>query len=114
MAKKKKDQDTERKLETMEAADLIELNRVIDQQIARHIAERRQDAVAKLRELADDYELSLDELFGLARGRKKRSALPAKYRHPEFPDLTWTGLGRRPQWLLTYVGEGGALEDLRI
>lgn len=37
-----------------------------------------------------------------------------KYRNSVDPSLTWTGKGRKPEWVVTYVENKGALEDLLI
>lgn len=78
------------------------------------MAEKRKEAIATLRELAADCEMSIEELCDLACAPKARTALPPKFRHPKDRSLTWLGRGRRPDWLLTYIYQGGALEDLRI
>ncbi len=36
--------------------------------------------------------------------RRKR---PAKYRNPENPDQTWSGIGRTPKWVQAIVDERG-------
>lgn len=39
----------------------------------------------------------------------------AVYRHPDFPDLTWTGRGRRPQWVDDILTEPDVtMDSLRI
>lgn len=70
------------------------------------------DAVSET--LAADCGLSVEQICDVASGSRVRTALPSKYRHPKHRGLTWSGRGRRPAWLLTYIGQGGALEDLRI
>ena len=44
--------------------------------------------------------------------RKAKSDKPAMYRNAE--GQTWTGFGKRPQWLVAALGTGKALEDFRI
>lgn len=45
-------------------------------------------------------------------GRGKRQLKP-KFRHPENPDITWSGVGRRPKWIIE-ADENGRLDALRI
>ena len=33
--------------------------------------------------------------------------MPAKYRNPQNPDETWTGIGRSPKWVQAILGERG-------
>lgn len=44
--------------------------------------------------------------------RKAKSDKPAMYRNAD--GLTWTGFGKRPQWLVAALKEGKTLEDFRI
>jgi DNA-binding protein H-NS len=43
----------------------------------------------------------------------KAKGIP-KYRKSIDPNITWSGKGRKPEWVVTYLGNGGALEDLLI
>ena len=43
----------------------------------------------------------------------KAKGIP-KYHNSVDPKLTWSGKGRKPDWVVTYLGNGGALEDLLI
>ena len=40
-----------------------------------------------------------------AKGRRRK--LPAKYRNPQNPDETWTGIGRSPKWVQSILNERG-------
>ncbi|WP_286291223.1 H-NS histone family protein [Methylomarinovum tepidoasis] len=39
---------------------------------------------------------------------------PPKYRHPENPELTWSGRGQMPRWLRELVDAGHDKEAFRI
>ncbi len=43
----------------------------------------------------------------------KAKGIP-KYRNSLDPNLTWSGKGRKPAWVVTYLGNGGTLEQLLI
>ncbi|MBM9595987.1 H-NS histone family protein [Rhodobacteraceae bacterium MCCB 386] len=45
-------------------------------------------------------------------GPKNQAADP-KYRHPDYPELTWSGRGRRPRWITDAVEAGLKLDDLK-
>jgi DNA-binding protein H-NS len=49
----------------------------------------------------------------LPQGRKRRSP-PVKYRHPQQCDLTWTGRGKRPRWVMAWLAEGRRIEELGV
>ncbi|TDN62867.1 H-NS histone family protein [Paraburkholderia sp. BL10I2N1] len=61
-------------------------------------------AVAEIKQLIADYEITAEELgFPAAgtkgaRGKARKSGLPAKYRNPKTGE-TWSGRGRAPGWL---------------
>lgn len=55
-----------------------------------------------------EFGITLEDLGGKGKGRKKSAAAagaPAKYRNPATGD-TWTGKGRRPNWILEAEKEG--------
>ncbi len=45
---------------------------------------------------------------------KPRTKSQARYRHPEIPTLTWSGKGRKPNWLLEQQAAGRALSEFLI
>lgn len=38
--------------------------------------------------------------------------MQVKYKHPEHHDLTWSGRGKKPAWVATWLDAGGALKEL--
>lgn len=57
----------------------------------------------------DHAEMRAKHFAGLT-GTARTSTV--RYRHPENPSIGWTGHGRKPQWVLEWIENGGALEDL--
>ena len=57
--------------------------------------------------------LSPSTLRPLPQGRQRRSP-PVKFRHPQQYDLTWTGRGKRPRWVMAWLAEGGRMEELGV
>ena len=45
---------------------------------------------------------------------KSRSDLPPTHRDPENPDHTWTGKGRKPKWLVSYIEDGRETDEFLI
>lgn len=72
------------------------------------VAEVRQrevgEAIAKVRSIIDEYQLSPADIFPNGRAtkspavRKSAGKVPAKYRDPA-TGKTWTGRGLAPKWL---------------
>jgi DNA-binding protein H-NS len=67
----------------------------------------------KMAELAETHGFSMSELFDGARGRKKPVGI-AKYANPENKSDTWTGRGRKPNWVLARLKKGAKLSDFEI
>ena len=73
--------------------------------------QRRKDLRSELerRVSAEGYKVS--EIFpelrgGGANGRQRRK-MPVKFRNPQNPDETWTGVGRSPKWVQAILEERG-------
>ncbi|MGI3164851.1 H-NS family nucleoid-associated regulatory protein [Pseudooceanicola sp. 200-1SW] len=75
-------------------------------------SQRKAEARAALAARARELGYSLDDIA--AESARRRSKLPGKYRHPEDPTLTWSGRGRKPQWLHYALSAGLELEALSI
>lgn len=108
-------------LEKMSREELTDLRARIDAALET-LAERERDAALKAaEEAARAHGYSLSDLgvsqAGKGRGRRKsRSAGPVhppKYRHPSDPKKTWSGRGRKPQWVKE-AEEAGTLDKLAI
>jgi len=92
--------------------------------IPREIDKRRQQEKAKLvddiTQIASKRGFSLRDLIGKApreaKGKKARKRKPGavKYRHPEHASLTWAGRGRKPHWVIKWLGEGKTMEKLAV
>jgi DNA-binding protein H-NS len=74
---------------------------------AREHGELKQDLEA----FAEKRGFSLRELFG---GRGKGKASVAKYANPDDRSETWTGRGRKRNWVIAKVKKGATLEQLEI
>jgi DNA-binding protein H-NS len=54
------------------------------------------------------------ELYGFTTRGRGRSKSAAKYANPENKSETWTGRGRKPNWLVARLKKGAKLEDFAI
>ena len=96
------------KLSLKELLDLEgKLEKVIAAAREREHGELKQD----LAEFAEKRGFSLKELFG---GRGKGKISVAKYANPDDRSQTWTGRGRKPNWLIAKVKKGATLKQLEI
>lgn len=67
---------------------------------------------AKIDGILAEEGLRIDEVYPLMH-RRKRSLKP-KYANPENRSQTWSGLGKRPHWVVDHLAGGGELYDLAI
>ena len=73
--------------------------------------QRRKDLRSELerRVAADGYKMAdiFPELGSGAANGRQRQKRPAKYRNPQDPDQTWSGIGRSPKWVQAILEERG-------
>lgn len=103
-------------LSKLSIQELQELARDIEQEIVSRREADRERVLEQMRELAGSLGLTLEEVLRQERGRDRGAKLPAstlpKYRHPENPVLTWSGRGKRPQWINEWLAAGRSLDEL--
>ena len=73
--------------------------------------QRRKELRSELgrRVAAEGYNLNdiFPELGTGAVGGRQRRKMPVKFRNPQNPDETWTGIGRSPRWVQAILDERG-------
>lgn len=97
---------TEIDISSLTLEDLKSLRTKINRAIDTFEDRRKKEALAAADAKAREYGFSISELMDSGK-KGNPPPRPAKYRHPENPELTWTGRGRQPQWYKDAV-EGGA------
>ncbi|MBT0782153.1 H-NS family nucleoid-associated regulatory protein [Paracoccus sp. pheM1] len=102
---------TEIDLNAMSLAELKQLRKDVERATTGFEARRKAEARAKAEEAAKQFGFSLTQLIETA---AQRPAAAPKYVHPENPDLTWSGRGRKPRWIAEGLAAGKALEDFAI
>lgn len=82
--------------------ELLKQRQDLEQQINEARTRELADAVAKVRTLIAEYELTADDVFPPARARASSGGTGAKvapkYRDPA-TGQTWTGRGKPPKWI---------------
>ncbi|MGE0025379.1 MAG: H-NS family nucleoid-associated regulatory protein [Hyphomicrobium sp.] len=71
----------------------------------------RADLKHKIASLAENAGFSVGELFG-GRGRGKSATV--KYMNPDNRSETWTGRGRKPNWLVAKLSKGAKIGDFAV
>ena len=97
-------------LERLDIKQLPELLAKAQTELASREKQNRKDLRAELerRVAAEGYKIA--DIFpelGAASSSSARRKWPAKYRNPQNPDTTWSGLGRTPKWVQAILDERG-------
>ncbi|WP_121631338.1 H-NS family nucleoid-associated regulatory protein [Tropicibacter alexandrii] len=74
-------------------------------------ARRKAEAKRAAELAAKEYGFSLDEV--MEAGAKGSKGAP-KYANPADPSQTWTGRGRKPNWVIEALESGKSLDDLAL
>lgn len=99
-------------LDKLSYAELVALKNKVDNEIKSREHEEKARAKKQIVELARAHGLSIEEVLG--KGGAPRKPVEAKYRHPQHPELTWTGRGRKPVWVQELLAAGKTLQDIAI
>lgn len=101
-------------LSSLSSAELKDLLEQIPLEIKRREKKEKADALKAIEILAAERGFKLEELLETAPAKKERAPVPVKYRHPTNPELSWTGRGRQPKWVVEFITAGGTLEKLSV
>ncbi len=96
---------------------LKELND-LEAKLAKAKSQVREKSKAELKDkierLVDGTGFSVAELYGFAVKGRGRGKSAAKYANPENRAETWTGRGRKPNWLVARLKKGANIDDFAI
>jgi DNA-binding protein H-NS len=98
----------EKSLESLTIDELKELSEKIDLLLKNRQTTQRNNAIEKINQILKDNNLSPEDAFPNRQQTKKRTT----YRHPYNTAITWSGRGRKPNWLIDYIAAGNSPDDL--
>ncbi|WP_027458214.1 H-NS histone family protein [Dechloromonas agitata] len=102
-------------LSKLSLVQLQELQQRIPSEIKRREAEEKANVLNELRAFAKSRGFAIEDLLGKeTKVKAAGSKVRVKYRHPDNAELEWTGRGRKPKWVETWLAEGKALEGLLV
>lgn len=103
-------------LKSMSRKELKQLGKDVAKALKDAERRERQEALKAAEKAAAEFGFSLTELAGEKKGRgpAKGSTAKAKYRNPDDPSQTWSGRGRKPQWIHDALAKGTDVADLEI
>jgi len=73
----------------------------------------KSETKEKIDRLLDTSGFTIGEIYGLGRGRG-RGKSAAKFANPDDRSQTWTGRGRKPNWLVAKLKKGAKQDDFVI
>ena len=94
--------------------ELIDLEHKVQKAISGAKDRERVELKQKIQAMAEYSGFSVNELFGGRGAAKSKSAGIAKYKNPDNHAETWTGRGRKPNWLLARISKGAKMTDFEI
>lgn len=97
-------------LDELSLEELKQLEREVAKAIKSFEARKLSEARAAAEAAAKEHGFSLEDVVS---GKSKVKGV-AKYRDPENPSATWTGRGRKPNWVLAALERGVSLDELSI
>lgn len=74
----------------------------------------KSDLKDKIDRMLDGTGFSIHELYGLSGKGRGRGKSAAKFANPDNRSETWTGRGRKPNWLVARLNKGAKLNDFAI
>jgi DNA-binding protein H-NS len=90
----------------------------LEAKIAKAKSAAREKAKSDLKDridrLVEGSGFTVAELYGFAARGRGRSKSAAKYANPENKSETWTGRGRKPNWLVARLKKGAKIDDFAI
>lgn len=98
-------------VDKMSLKDLLDLQVKVERAISVAKDREKADVKQKIASLAENAGFSVNELFG---GRGRGKVVAAKYMNPDNRAETWTGRGRKPNWLVAKLKKGAKMEDFAI
>ncbi|MGC3961768.1 MAG: H-NS histone family protein [Rhodocyclaceae bacterium] len=115
-------------LSKLSLGELKRLKSRIETEISRRTDTTKRDLLKKFQKMTAELGLSINDVIGkpaaaegprAKRGPAKKAAttktkVAPKYRNPGDASQTWTGRGRKPQWVSQQLEQGKTLDDLLI
>ena len=88
----------------------------LQSELKSRVKKEKEAFLNTIRDKADFFGVSVEDLMIEASRSKKRKAgkVQPKYQNPDNKAETWTGKGRKPNWLVAQLENGNRLENMLI
>jgi DNA-binding protein H-NS len=103
-------------LSILSVSQLRDLQQQIPAEIKRREAQEKVSILNEVRAFAKSRGYAIEDLLGKEAKVKAVSGnkVKVKYRHPQNPELEWTGRGRKPKWVEAWLADGNSLDNMLV
>jgi DNA-binding protein H-NS len=100
-------------LESLSFEELQSLSKDVSKAIAGFEKRKKKQALDEMKAVAEKHGLTFSDVVGGASKVSGAKGAP-KYANPDKIRQTWTGKGRKPNWVIAALEAGKSLADLAI
>lgn len=102
-------------VEKLSLKDLNDLEAKVAKAKANARNRAKADVKAKIDQILASTGFTIADLYPVARaGRGRGAGKAAKFINPDNRAETWTGRGRKPNWLVAKLSKGAKLQDFAV
>ncbi|WP_282078088.1 H-NS histone family protein [Epibacterium ulvae] len=101
-------------LSNLSRMELLKLREDVEAALEAAEIRERNEALKAAQDAAAQFGFSLDEITQISQSLQKKAKSKPKYRNPSNPEETWSGRGRKPQWVHEALTAGADISDLEI
>ncbi|ARO14231.1 DNA-binding protein, H-NS family [Ketogulonicigenium robustum] len=102
-------------LNSLDRKDLLKLRADVERAIATLDERTKHAALEAAQRAVSQFGLSLSQLTDdISSLGSRRTAGVVRFRNPENAEQTWSGRGRKPQWVHDLEASGKALSDYEV
>lgn len=104
-------------LSALSASELQQLKSEIEKELNERSS--KLQAIEEVKKLAASKGLKLEELLAelggsKPKGKRELGPAPIRFRHPKDASLTWSGRGKRPNWMKDAMAKGFTEDQMRV
>ena len=103
-------------IKELETEEITLLINELQSELKNRFEKEKENFLNTIKDKADLFGVSVEDLLIEASQSKKRKTgkVPPKYQNPDNKAETWTGRGRKPNWLVAQLDNGKQLENMLI
>lgn len=101
----------ERPIETLTFDALLDLKMRVDAEVSLRSADELEALKQRLLLVASSTGVEVEDLL---KPPKKKREFTVRYRDPENPENTWTGMGKPKKWLQEKLDAGHSMEEFAV